>query len=175
MKADNSAELIENKVVVEDQKSRDRLWQKGFGERKERHLVLDLKEALYLLEKTKLKITIKKNNKTVTPKQLRQIAGKREKNFFKKFVVFSDLRDKGYVVKTGFKFGFDFRVYPKGKRPGEEHSQWVIEVKTQDEQFKMPELSRLVRMSQTLHTIPLVAIVDAENEVNYYSVARLVP
>ncbi|MFH0954888.1 MAG: tRNA-intron lyase [Candidatus Micrarchaeota archaeon] len=175
MKSDNSAELVENKVLIEHRPSQDRLHQKGFGERKERHLVLDLKEALYLLEKEKLKITIQKNGKRVSARQLRTIAGKKEKNFFKKFVVFSDLRSRGYVVKTGFKFGFDFRVYPKGKRPGEAHTQFVIEVKTQDEFLKMPEFSRLVRMAQTLHTAPLVAIVDAENEINYYSVGRLVP
>lgn len=175
MKADNTAELVENKVLVEHRPSQDRLWQKGFGERKERHLVLDLKEALYLLEKEKLKIKIKKHGKIVSAKALRTLAAKKEKHFFKKFTVFSDLRSRGYVVKTGFKFGFDFRVYPKGKKAGEAHTQWVIEIKTQDEFLKMPEFSRLVRMAQTLHTTPLVAVVDSENEVNYYSVSRMVP
>ena len=170
---ENSGELVENKVLVEHLATKDRLIQKGFGELKSRALVLDLREALYLLEKSKLKI--KHHGKAVTGRSLRSMAAKKEKNFYKKFVVFSDLWDRGYVVKTGFKFGFDFRVYPKGKRPGEEHSQWVVEVKTQDEQFKMPELSRFVRMAQTLHTTPLVAIVDSENEINYYQLGRLVP
>ena len=123
----------------------------------------------------KKKLSVKKNGKTVSKKQILAIGTRRENGFYKKFVVFSDLRDKGYVVKTGFKFGFDFRVYPKGKKPGEEHSQWVIEVKNQEEKFAMPELSRFVRMAQTLHTKALVAIVDAENETNYYEMARLVP
>ncbi|MBU0635416.1 tRNA-intron lyase [Candidatus Micrarchaeota archaeon] len=103
------------------------------------------------------------------------VGTRRESGFYKKFVVFKELREKGFVVKTGFKFGFDFRVYPRGKRPGEAHSQWVIEVKNQEEKMKMPELSRFVRMAQTLHTKALLAIVDAENEINYYELSRLVP
>lgn len=173
MEPKDIGELVENKVIVESRPSQDRLWQKGFGERKPDHLVLDLKEALFLLEKKK--ISIKKRGKAVSKKQLLGIATRRENSFFKKFVVFKDLREKGFVVKTGFKFGFDFRVYPKGKRPGEEHSQWVIEVKNQEEKFSMPELSRFVRMAQTLHTKPLVAVVDAENEINYYEFGRMVP
>ena len=47
MRSENSAELVENKVIVENRASRDRLWQKGFGERKPDYLVLDLKETLY--------------------------------------------------------------------------------------------------------------------------------
>lgn len=173
MEPQNKGELVENKIIVDERPSQDRLWQKGFGERKTDHLVLDLKEALYLTEKNKLKI--KKRGKAVLKKQLLAIGTRRENGFFKKFVVFKELRDKGFVVKTGFKFGFDFRVYPKGKRPGEAHSQWVIEVKNQEEKLAMPELSRFVRMAQTLHTQALVAIVDAENEINFYEMKRLVP
>ncbi|MBU1931051.1 tRNA-intron lyase [Candidatus Micrarchaeota archaeon] len=173
MKAQNTAELVENKIIVEERSSMDRLWQKGFGEKKSSHLILDVKEALFLLEKKK--IAIKKNGKAISKKKLLAVGTRRESGFYKKFVVFKELREKGFVVKTGFKFGFDFRVYPRGKRPGEAHSQWVIEVKNQEEKMKMPELSRFVRMAQTLHTKALLAIVDAENEINYYELSRLVP
>ena len=43
-----------------------------------------------------------------------------------KLKVYSDLRVKGYVVKTALKFGGDFRVYDKGVRPGEDHAKWVV-------------------------------------------------
>lgn len=173
MEPKDLAEIVENKIMIEARPSIDRLWQKGFGERKPDHLVLDVKEALFLLEKNKIKL--KKRGKAVSKKALLAIGVKREKHFYKRYQVFKDLRDKGFVVKTGFKFGFDFRVYPKGKKPGEAHTQWVIEVKNQEEFFKMPELSRFVRMAQTLHTKPIVAVVDAENEINYYEFGRLVP
>ncbi|MDO8624610.1 MAG: tRNA-intron lyase [Candidatus Diapherotrites archaeon] len=165
-------ELVGNKVLVFARAETDRLHQKGFGERKEGHLVLDLFEALYLLDKKRISIIAK--GKKLSSSALRALGQQSEDRFFKKFVVFSDLRERGFVVKTGFKFGFDFRVYPRGKKPGEAHTEFVVEVKGQGEKLSMPHLSRMVRMSQTLHTQCLVAVVDSENEINYYSMSRLV-
>ncbi|MBS3061619.1 MAG: tRNA-intron lyase [Candidatus Diapherotrites archaeon] len=165
-------ELTGNKVLVRSQSELDRLFQKGFGERKGRELVLDLNEALFLLERERLKI--EKAGKAVSARQLLLLAEKLEPHFYKKFVVYCDFREKGFVIKTGFKFGFDFRVYPRGKKPGEAHSQFVVDVKTQNEKLSMPQLSRMVRLSQNLHTVCLQAVVDSENEINYYSLARLV-
>jgi len=38
--------------------------------------------------------------------------------------VYKDLRDKGFIIKPGLKYGADFSVYEKGSRPGDEHSKW---------------------------------------------------
>ena len=85
------------------------------------------------------------------------------------------MRERGYVIKTGFKFGFDFRVYPRGKKPGEEHSQWVIHVATQDEKISVPNYSRMIRLSGNLKTQLLIAVVDSEDDVNYYATNRITP
>ncbi len=166
--------LAENKVIVSEKNIRDQLIQKGFGERKERELVLDLHEALYLTEKGKLTVKDSKGKK-VDKKKLLAIGEKKDKKFYSKQLVFKDLRDRGYCVRTGFKFGFDFRVYPRGKKPGEEHSQWVVDIKTQSEKLGMTGLSRMVRLAQNLKTIAIQAIVDSEDEINYYEIKRLVP
>jgi tRNA-intron endonuclease len=165
---------VQNKVLVQDRRTIDQLSQKGFGERKDRELVLDLKEAVFLIEKEKLDVEDEKEKK-ISREELLKLGIKSEKNFYSKFLVYADLRQRGYVVRTGYKFGFDLRVYPRGKKPGEEHTQWVIDVKTQDDKFTMPAFSRAVRLSGNLKTTLLVAVVDSENDINYYEVKRLVP
>lgn len=167
------AELVENKVIVGQKRKRDQLITKGFGERIDKELVLDLKEALYLAEKKKL--DVKKGKKKVSAKKLLELGEKEDPGFYSKFLVFRDLRDRGFVVKTGYKFGFDLRVYPRGKKPGEAHSKWVVNVCSQDCKFAMPEISRMVRLSGNLNTTVLQAVVDAENDINYYEVKRIVP
>lgn len=167
------AVLLENKVIVDDKRTRDQLIQKGFGEREEKELVLDLKEALYLLEKEKLEI--KKKNAKVSFKKLFELAESLEEKFYSNYLVFKDLRDRGFIVKTGLKFGFPFRVYPRGKKPGEEHTQWVIEVVTQDGKFSLHEISRMVRLAGNINTTLLFAVVDSENDINYYEIRRIVP
>ena len=166
--------LIANKVIVHDNDLKSQLIEKGFGERQETgELVLDLKEALYLLEKKK--VEIEKEEKKFSEKELLKFGEKKEVKFYTKFLVFRDLRERGFVVKTGFKFGFDFRVYPRGKKPGQAHTQWVVDVATQEKRTGMPELSRMVRLAGNIKTILLQAVVDSENDINYYQIERITP
>jgi len=166
--------LVQNKAVVEKKRLQSQFQQKGFGERAEGEFVLDLFEAAYLLEKKKL-VLKDKQEKKVSRKKLLAYASRREKNFFSKYAVFRDLRNRGFCTKTGFKFGFDFRVYPRGKKPGQAHTQWVVNVSTQSERFNMIELSRMVRLSGNIRTAMLMAVVDSENDINYYKVERITP
>lgn len=168
------ARLYSNKVVVFEKKVKDLLIPKSFGEKKDSQLILDLKESLYLLKREKLSVE-DQEGKSISFEELLNFAQKKEKNFYNKLIVYTDLRERGYVVKTGFKFGFDFRVYPRGKKPGEEHSQWVIHVASQDEQISIPNFSRMVRLSGNLKTELLIGVVDSEDDVNYYSTKRITP
>jgi len=166
--------LTGNKAVVETKKLKDQLQQKGFGERSKGDYVLDIFETAYLLEKKKLKLK-DKQGKVVSKKRLLALASKKEKNFYAKLQVYKNLREKGFCAKTGFKFGFDFRVYPRGKKPGQAHSQWVVNVANQNEKASMTELSRMVRLSGNIRTKMVLAVLDSENDVNYYRIERITP
>ena len=166
--------LIGNNAVIEEKRLASQLQQKGFGERNKGEFVLDLYETLYLLEKKKVKLK-DKEGKAVSRKKLLVYAEKKIKNFYLKFQVYKNLREKGFCTKTGFKFGFDFRVYPKGKKPGQAHSKWVVNVVSQNERFNSIELSRMVRLSGNIRTEMLMAVVDSENDVNYYAIERITP
>jgi len=163
--------LIESKVLIEDSTIKGQLVEKGFGESRGRNLVLDLFEALFLVQKDKLCVCDKKERK-VSEKKLLALGLEHDKKFYSKFVVYSDVRERGYCIKTGLKFGFDFRVYPKGKKMGEDHSRFVIHVAAENEKITMPQLSRMTRLAGNIHTITLVAVVDREDSVNYYRAER---
>jgi len=164
--------LLENKVLVEESTLKGMLVEKGFGESKGRNLILDLFEALYLIQKDKLSVLDKKGKK-VLEKKLLSLGLDHEKNFYSKFIVYSDIKEKGYCIKTGLKFGFDFRVYPKGKKMGETHSQYGIHVAPENEKLSMTQISRMTRLAGNIHIKALIAVVDRENEVNYYGAERV--
>ena len=167
-----NAHLLENKVIVEDSTLKGILVEKGFGESKGRNLVLDLFEALYLTQKEKIAVLDKKE-KVVSEKKLFALGLEKDKKFYSKFIVYADIKERGYCIKTGLKFGFDFRVYPKGKKMGEEHSKYVIHVAPESEKLSMPQLSRMTRLSGNIHTLALIAVIDSEDSVNYYSAERV--
>jgi len=172
-----AARLLVNKVIVG----------RGFGELEERafgradggRLELSMVESLYLSSKGK--ISIKKGGKDVGFRQLLEDGVRLDPRLHEKYVVFADLRERGLVVKTGFKFGCDFRVYRRGvavkrgpKRPGE-HTKWIVYVVPEDYTCAFQELSRAVRLAHSIRARMLWAVVDNEQNVTYYEVLRLKP
>lgn len=165
------ATLIENKIIVDDPTLKGQLVEKGFGESKGNKLVLDLFEAIYLSEKEKLQV-IDSKEKKISTKKLFETGTKGDKLFYSKQKVHEDLREKGYCVKTGLKFGFDFRVYPRGKKVGEAHSQFGIHVAQENEKTSMTQISRMTRLAGNIHIKAIIAVVDREDEINYYEMER---
>src|SRR3989344_7065964 len=69
-------------------------------------------EALYLMERGKF-IVLDQKGKKIDVDAFVKKARKLEPNFWVRYVVFKDLRKRGYIVKTALKFGADFRVYDR--------------------------------------------------------------
>lgn len=169
--------LLENKVSAE--KGFQSLAEKFFGKVQGKTLSLAFTEALYLLE-TK-KITVKSGKKNLKFRDLLEFGLKKDKRLYEKYIVFRDLRERGLVVKTGFKFGCDFRVYQrgvgvkKGPKSYGEHTKWIVFAIPEDYRCSFVELSRAVRLAHSIRARMLWAIVDNENDVTYYEVVRMKP
>jgi len=160
-----------DKVIVTDEDSKSLLCQRSFGNLQNKLLILDLFEALYLVDKDSL--TVYKDKKKLSDAQFTKlILGTSKKHLMHRFAVYKDLRSKGYILKTGLKFGFDFRVYPKGKKIDESHTQYVIDVLPESEKLTNQKIAKSTRMAIGLHTNLILAIVDNELDVSYYKITR---
>ncbi|HLD80513.1 MAG TPA: tRNA-intron lyase [archaeon] len=165
--------LVENKVVVDDLDFASLYKQKGFGELKDKLLHLSLHEAVYLSEKGKL--AVEEGKKAVPVKELLKLGSKQEQRFLSKNLVFKDLRERGYVVRTGLKYCVDFRVYPRGQALEEAHSKWIVHVVSEEEKFDIFDITRAVRLAQSVKTNLIFAIVDAEGDISYYKIKWIRP
>ncbi len=172
-----AARLLVNRIVIE--KGYTELAEKAYGKVAEKRLELSFVEGLYLLEKKR--ITLKRDGQKITARKLMSFGLRLDPRLHEKCVVYSDLRERGLVVKTGFKFGCDFRVYKRGVRvkkgpkgPGE-HTKWIVYVVPEDYTCAFQELSRAVRLAHSIRARMLWSIVDNENNVTYYEVLRLKP
>jgi len=67
------------------------------------------------------------------------------------YAVYEDWRKRGYVVKTGFKFGTHFRIYFPGASPVKEdkwiHSKHVLHVFPREQKLLISEWARAVRVA----------------------------
>lgn len=153
-------ELIGSRIVVWDAENANRLYRLGFygkpvgipkpkpGQEFDAPLTLDLMEAIYLLEKGEIEIRGPKDSKLVRKKTLFDKAAELHKNFRKSYLIYKDLRDKGYVVTPGIKFGSDFAVYERG--PGIDHAPFIISVKSQMDSMGPFEIVRAGRLATTV-------------------------
>jgi tRNA-intron endonuclease len=159
------------RVITEDSGEAKELYnQSRFGSMLEDGKVqLSLFEALYLLEKKKLNIVDYKNKKIKFDDFLKK-AQKIEKDFWIKYSVFKDMRDRGYIVKTALKFGADFRVYDRGVKPGEDHAKWIVYPVHEGDTLKWHEFSAKNRVAHSTRKKLLIGVVDAENDVTYYEI-----
>lgn len=83
--------------------------------------------------------------------------------------VYSNLRNRGLFPKTGFKFGFDFRVHIS---PEEDHSEYLIEIKKN--RLKTKEISGKVRLAHSVRKKCILAFPE-QNGLNYIEIERWKP
>jgi tRNA-intron endonuclease len=162
-------------IFVFDEKDANRLWNKGFfGRFLEGKLYLSLIEGLYLLEKNRIKL-VTPRGKSLTYEDLYATSCKKHKNFGACYLVYRDLRTRGYIVKTAFKYGAQFRIYSRGRVPGKDHSDYLVRVVTELSTFEIQDLARAVRLSQSVRKKIWYAVVDNEGDVTYYEIVRITP
>lgn len=150
-----------------------------YGKEINGRLELSLVEAVYLLKKGRIEVY--KGKKKISLKKLYEYACSLDKRFVERYRVYEDLRDRGLLVRTGFKFGCDFRVYERGvklkrgPKSQREHTKWIVFAVPEDYTCSFQELSRAVRLAHNIRARMLWAIVDNEGDVTYYQVTRETP
>jgi tRNA-intron endonuclease len=166
-----TAIIIEKVVITENSDIARELYGKSrFGKIKNQKVELSFIEAYYLSERSKLEIIDSKNKKISDEKLLKKFT-RLETDFFVRYRVFSDMRDRGYIVKTALKFGAEYRVYDKGIKPGEDHAKWVLYPVREADKLTWFEFSSKNRVAHSTKKKLLLGIVDAEGDVTYYEVA----
>ena len=145
-----------------------------FGTVKNKSVVLSLLETTYLLERQKITV-VDGRNKPIDFGMFFRKASKQEQRFSTRYTVFSDLRDKGYIVKTALKFGADFRVYDRGAKPGERHARWVVYPVHETERFTWQDFSAKNRVAHSTKKKLLLGVVDDEQAVSYWEAGWIKP
>ncbi|PTD93366.1 tRNA-intron lyase [archaeon SCG-AAA382B04] len=106
------------------------------------------------------------------PSVIRERGRQLDPEFDLKARVYNDLREKGLVPKTGFKFGTHFRVYTRYKGPEKlSHAEYLVQSLTPDTKLSPATISGAVRLAQNVRKKMLFAI--ANNEINYLKIRRV--
>ena len=145
-RAEAECELIRDRVFVFDEASAASIYENGaFGRLTDGVLQLSLIETCYLMSKKAIVTVSSENGKKMKLNDMMMFGRKAQDEFDLRFKAFSDMRDNGLVVKTGFKYGTHFRVYEG--HPDKCHAKFLVHAVDGSRTIMWPEISRAVRLA----------------------------
>ena len=158
-------ELVENRIIIHDIENSKKLFGNGYygkplgipkpkGINFDAPLILDLIESYYLIQIGILQIA--RNEKILSLRELKVICKKQYDQFDSKYIVFQNLRNQGYIVSPGIKFGCDFAVYERG--PGIDHAPFLVQVLKREEIMSASSIILSGRLATTVKKQFIIAI-----------------
>lgn len=160
--------LVDDHTLITNKEMQNTLELKGYGETRQGRFLLKPFESLYFLFYKKLHLT--KGKKIIRFDELLQICSKFDENALTKFLIYRDLRVRGYTVKDGFGFGSDFRVYERGQF-GEKGAKYLVFGLAEGKQEKIGSLQKNIEEITKMGKEPILAVIERRGEVIYYKIS----
>lgn len=172
------ADLVGDRAIVWDSKHGMQLYGNGYfgqpvGIRKpksaefETPLELSLLEAAYLTKIGILGVHVATKKRPLTMDEIVEIGGTFADEFLDRFLVYSHLREQGYIVRPGLKFGTDFAVYMKG--PGKDHAPFMVHVNPRSKGLIPLDIVRAGRLATSVKKKFIIATIKENSTIAYYS------
>ena len=125
---------------------------------------IDLIEGLYLLEKGIINVYNIDNQLQFN--ELKDHARGIYDNFDLNYMVYKDLREHGYVVLPGIKFGCEYAIYEHG--PGIDHSPYMVSVRAPGDKMTSTDIVRAGRLATSVRKRFIIALPNPEtDQINY--------
>ncbi len=166
-----SGVLAEKGVTISEQSNIDALSSRGYGTLENKVFTLTYYESLYLLDKGMLEIK-DPNGKAKDFQSLLHSYEAKNDNAWVNYLVYRDLRSRGYVVREGFGGGIDFRIYERGTY-GKDTAPYLIMITQEGKPLPVNDLADALSKSKSQKKELILAVMNRRGEVVHYSVSPL--
>lgn len=95
-----------------------------------------------------------------------------DRNAWIKYLIYRDLRGRGYVIREGFSIGVDFRLYGRGEY-SKDSADYLVYGVYEGMALSIEDLVQVLVRSQNLKKTLLLAVVNRRGEIVYYTLSRL--
>ena len=171
-----SGTLVESRIIIWDIDDSRSIFSLGYygkplgiykpkGIDFETPLILDLIEGCYPVE-SKLLTVNNVSGKQIIFKEMKEICRNQYVDFDIKYLVFKKLRDGGYIVSPGIKFGCDFAVYEHG--PGIDHAPYLVQVVDNQQEITATGIVLAGRLATTVKKQFILAITSMKPRRVYF-------
>lgn len=151
----------------------DKLSQQGFyGTRIDGNkLELEPVELLHLIERKRIRVVTSAGEHIESDHIVSSLLDE-DPDLWVSYLVFRDLRSRGYAVRKGFGRGIGFRVYARGDRPGAANAKELVFVLKEGVPISLSDLDLVTQTAASSRKNLVFALVDQNGEVNFYKVAQ---
>jgi tRNA-intron endonuclease len=166
-----AGKVEKKKVYIDELESAQPLIERGYGTKLKGRLALSPCEALYLISDEWLEVWMRQPKRKLDFEELLSIYSNNDASVWSKYLVYRDLRERGYVVKTGFGEGADFRVYERGTY-GRSAARIIISIVREGELLTIGNLMKVLGNALNLKKSIILAVIERRGEIVYYSLSQ---
>ena len=127
---------------------------------------------LHLIHSKRLKLYRDKEKEALDFNFVLRLALKHDKEILTKFLIYRDLRTRGYVAKEGFGFGADFRVYERGMFE-KKVAKYVVFGINEGTNTTAKAFSSAIDQIEKMGKDAVVAVIERRGEVIYYKASKM--
>ena len=172
--------LKEDKVIISDSEGIDDFYRNSYignldqDDEGQEILILEPIEVLLLIERNRL-LVWKNNDKSKSQydfENLIEYFTQFDDRLWHKYIIYMDLRKRGYLVRAGYGDGIDFRVYKRGADFEKDSAKYLIYPVYEGTPIELRDLDKISRVAMSSRKELIVATVDRLSKPIYYSVKK---
>ncbi|MCS7125967.1 MAG: tRNA-intron lyase [Aigarchaeota archaeon] len=163
------ATYVEREIIAKLDEVAEQYLRKGYGSEDQDRKIVKYSpvEALHLLELKRMNLK-DDEGKDVNFNQLLAKTSMIEKNLWRDYIVYRDLRRRNYVVKDGFSSELRFRVFERGEY-SEKPAKYLVAIIYEGKNVSVEKIMEWLEICRSVRKELTLAVVDRRNEVVYYT------
>jgi tRNA-intron endonuclease len=135
-------------------------------------LVLAHYEALYLLSENRITLRDRKSGEPLSLESLLHRLSVSNSMIWTKYLIYRDLRSRGYVVREGIGWGINFRLYDRGTY-GKKAAKFIVLAICEGTPMPITQLKKALMLTQNIKKELIIAVIDRQGVIVYYSLKKL--
>ncbi|MFX0082262.1 MAG: tRNA-intron lyase [Candidatus Hodarchaeota archaeon] len=172
--------IEKDKVIISDSKGIEEFYNGSYigtiekNNDKQNILVFDAIEVLLLSERNRILLweDNDKNKALYDFEGLLTYFTQFDNRLWHKYIIYMDLRKRGYIVRTGYGNGIEFRVYKRGADFEKDTAKFLIFPVFEGDPIELRDLDKMSRVALSSRKDLIVATVDRLSKPIYYSVKK---
>jgi tRNA-intron endonuclease, archaea type len=155
------AHMSKGRIYLPEAEKLMELREKAFGTLTDTRVVLNPYEAFYLVEKNRIRVVDERTKKPWSLQDLVTKLAVGKPAIWTKYLVYRDLRDRGYLVRVE-DAGFDFETFGKGA------TRRLVSIVFEGGESTLDKLAKLSARANKDGKDLVLAVIDRRTDIVYY-------